>query len=508
MCMLSSDIRRQVGILADRRGEIDYVMVGDHKHIFIPDLEPDIGSSARLKGLRCIHTHIRSEPLTYDDLTDLSLLRLDMMVALEVQPDGLPGKVHSAHLLPKARDGNNWVILESKGIGGLEGDFLGLVNALEQEFSREQRILDIEGKGDRAILVSVTTDLPTQTKRSLDELEELARSADIVVMDRIIQQRREINPKYFMGKGMISDLTARALQLGTNLLIFDQDLNSSQVKSITDFTELRVIDRTQLILDIFAQRARTREGKIQVEMAQLKYILPRLIGKGTAMSRLAGGIGGRGPGETKLEIDRRRAKDRITRLKKELKSISRQRKYRRIKRRKMDIPIISIIGYTNAGKSTLLNQLTNSRVRVEDKLFATLDPTSRRLRFPREVDAIITDTVGFIKDLPRDLLDAFAATLEELGDADVLIHIIDISDPYFEEQMHSVEKILENLGLNHIPMLRVFNKIDKVKPSFTTHHCKIFNGIPISAIDLKSLPPLIDKVGKMIELLQSCQVKS
>ncbi|HIC91105.1 MAG TPA: GTPase HflX, partial [Syntrophaceae bacterium] len=309
--------------------------------------------------------------------------------------------------------------------------------------------------------------------------------------------------KYLMGKGMISDLTTRSLQLGTNLLIFDQDLNPSQVKSITDFTELRVIDRTQLILDIFAQRAKTREGKIQVEMAQLKYMLPRLVGKGTAMSRLAGGIGGRGPGETKLEIDRRRATDRINRLKRELKSISRERRYRRLRRSKKGLPIISIIGYTNAGKSTLLNALTKSHVRVEDKLFATLDPTSRKLRFPREAEAIITDTVGFIKNLPRDLIDAFAATLEELRDADLLLHIIDISNPYFEDQMKSCERILEDLGLENIPMVRVFNKMDKVEPGFVAQQCKIFNGIPISAINLRSLPPLIHKIEYMIQRLST-----
>lgn len=501
ICDISRDIRRQVGILANRKGEIDYVMVGDHKHVFIPDLETDRDGLGRFKGLRCIHTHIHSEPLSQEDLLDLSLLRLDMMVALEVRPDGLPGKAHLAHLLPKGRDGNNWLISEPKGVSELKVNFLDLIDALEGELARKQRVVEVEGRGDRAILVSVTTGSPSQTKRSLDELEELARSAGITVLDRIVQQRREINPKYLMGRGRLSDLATRSLQLGTNLLIFDQDLNPSQVRSITDFTELRVIDRTQLILDIFAQRANTREGKIQVEMAQLKYMLPRLVGKGTAMSRLAGGIGGRGPGETKLEIDRRKVNDRINRLKRELKSISKERKYRRLKRRKRGIPVISIIGYTNAGKSTLLNALTKSRVTVKDKLFATLDPTSRRLRFPQEVDAIITDTVGFIRNLPRDLMDAFAATLEELGDADILLHIIDISNPLFEEQMNSVDRIVEKLRLDHIPTLRIFNKVDKVDPAFARQQCKRFNGIAISAIDSMTLPPLVNKVGSMLEFL-------
>ena len=501
MCRLSRDIRKQIGILVNRKGEIEYVMVGDHKHIIIPDLEPDQDGLSRLKGLRCIHTHIHGESLTQDDLMDLSLLRLDMMVALEATSHGLPKNVYSAHLLPKGKDGNNWIILEPKSVAEFKVDFLSMVDALEEEFSRGQRIREIRGKGDRAVLVSVTTGSAAQPKRSLDELEELARSAGITVFERIIQRLKQINPKYLMGKGMISDLATRSLQLGTNLLIFDQDLNPSQVKSITEFTELRVIDRTQLILDIFAQRAKTREGKIQVEMAQLKYMLPRLVGKGTAMSRLAGGIGGRGPGETKLEIDRRRATDRINRLKRELRSISQERKYRRLRRGKKGLPIISIIGYTNAGKSTLLNALTNSHVKVEDKLFATLDPISRKLRFPREAEVIITDTVGFIKNLPQDLIDAFAATLEELRDADFLLHIIDISNPYFEDQIYSVERILEDLGLDNIPVVRVFNKMDKVEPGFVAQQCKIFNGIPISAIKLRSLPLLIHKIEYMMERL-------
>ncbi|MFP3871239.1 MAG: GTPase HflX, partial [Syntrophobacteria bacterium] len=274
--------------------------------------------------------------------------------------------------------------------------------------------------------------------------------------------------------------------------IFDQDLNPSQVRSITDFTELRVIDRTQLILDIFAQRAKTREGKIQVEMAQLKYMLPRLVVKDDALSRLTGGIGGRGPGETKLEINRRRVRDRIARLEGQLKKISKQRGQRRERRLRTGLPIISIIGYTNAGKSTLLNALTYSQEQVEDRLFATLDPASRRLRFPRDREAIITDTVGFIRDLPDDLVEAFGATLEELRHADLLLHVIDLSNPRFEEQMQAVEEILEGLDLHQTGRIHVFNKLDLVEDGkYVKNVCRRYQGLAISALNTDSLRPLV-----------------
>ena len=269
------------------------------------------------------------------------------------------------------------------------------------------------------MLIRVETD-PRSRQNTLGELKELAESCGVEVFDAITQHRQEIDPKYLMGKGKLSDVVIRALQIGANLLIFDHELTPAQVRSITDFTELKVIDRTQVILDIFAQRAHSRDGKIQVELAQLKYLLPRLIEKNTAMSRLTGGIGGTGPGETKLEINRRRVRDKIHRLEEGLKNIQKGRNTRRSSRERAGLPVVSIVGYTNAGKSTLLNALTNSNVLVEDRLFATLDPKSSRLRFPRDTEAVITDTVGFIRNLPKELFAAFRATLEELHEADVL----------------------------------------------------------------------------------------
>jgi GTP-binding protein HflX len=268
------------------------------------------------------------------------------------------------------------------------------------------------------------------------------------------------------------------------------------VRSITEVTEIKVIDRTQLILDIFANRAQSRDGKVQVELAQLKYILPRLTGKGTAMSRLMGGIGGRGPGETKLEIDRRRIRDKIRRLEKQLDSLGRGRLQRRQKRVRAGVPIISIVGYTNAGKSTLLNAMTQSEVFTEDLLFATLDTSTRRLRFPLEREVIITDTVGFIRDLPKSLMGAFKATLEELEDADLLLHLVDLSNPRFNEQIESVDKILESLDLGTRQRLLVFNKIDKVDPADVPHLCRRYDAIPLSAFDRSSFKPLLEEMQR------------
>jgi GTP-binding protein HflX len=287
------------------------------------------------------------------------------------------------------------------------------------------------------------------------------------------------------------------------MLIFDQELTPAQIRSISAMTELKVIDRSQLILDIFARRARTLDGKVQVELAQLKYLLPRLTGHGVQMSRLMGGIGGRGPGETKLEIDRRRIRDRIASLERELKELSSGREQRRQRRAKAGIPIISIVGYTNAGKSTLLNALTKSEVFTEDLLFATLDTSTRRLRFPREREVIITDTVGFIRSLPASLLGAFKATLEELRDADLLLHVVDAANPRFEAQIEQVQAILEDLELGGKQQLLVFNKSDllanlKQKDILAflkaRQVARTRGGIMVSARDSTTLAPLMDEL--------------
>ncbi|HOG13116.1 MAG TPA: GTPase HflX, partial [Smithellaceae bacterium] len=276
---------------------------------------------------------------------------------------------------------------------------------------------------------------------------------------------------------------------------FDHELTPAQVRSIGDFTGLKVIDRTQVILDIFARRAHSREGKIQVELAQLKYLLPRLMHKDTSLSRLAGGIGGTGPGETRLEIDRRRIRERIHRLEKDLKSVAKSRGQRRGRREKSGLPVISIVGYTNAGKSTLLNTLTQSAVLAEDKLFATLDTKSARLRFPRDTEAIITDTVGFIRNLPRELFSAFRATLDELQEADLLLHVIDVSGSRFEEQIAAVESILEELEIHDKPAIRVFNKTDRLEnKALLENLCRRFDAVPVSALDKTTLFGLLERI--------------
>ncbi|MCF8052463.1 MAG: GTPase HflX, partial [Desulfobacterales bacterium] len=414
---LSADIRRQIGLLIDRRGRIDYVLVGDRHGLVIPDLSQYRLAPGRLRGLRCIHTHLGGESLTEDDLADLAMLRLDMMGAVEVGDDGEPVQVHIGHLMPGDESETGLQIIDPLPPHRLDIGCLDLIQSLEQELSHVREGYRAEEGKERALLVSVSTESRQQARDSLAELRELARSSGIQVIGTVLQQRQKADPRYLMGSGKLRELTIQALQKGATLIVFDQELNPSQIRSITDQVELKVIDRTQLILDIFAQRAQSREGKLQVELAQLQYLLPRLVTKNTAMSRLTGGIGGRGPGETKLEINRRRVRERIAQLEKSLTNVSRHRHRQRSRRDKRGLPIISIIGYTNAGKSTLLNTLTHSSVLAESRLFATLDPSSRRLRFPRDIEVIITDTVGFIRDLPKELMAAFGATLEELESA-------------------------------------------------------------------------------------------
>ena len=494
---ISFEIKRQVALLITRKGDVAYVIVGDNKHIDIPDLGRFRLGAGRLKGLRCIHTHLDGEPLSREDLTDLVFLALDLMVSIEVGDDGIPGPMSYAHILPKNNHREGWRVNKVPDIGQLNIDFQELIQSLEDELTRTDKRKSLAHK-EKAVLVGVTAGAIWEAKDSLNELKDLALSNDLEVTETVVQHVKKPNPRFLIGKGKLRDLVLECLQTDTNLLIFDHELNPSQVKSLTDYTELKIIDRTQLILDIFARRAVTREGKIQVELAQLKYLLPRLATKNTAMSRLTGGIGGRGPGETKLEINRRRVRERIARLNRALKGIRQQREDRRKLRNVRRLPVISIVGYTNAGKSTLLNALTFSRVNVEDRLFETLDPSSRRLRFPHEREVIITDTVGFIRDLPEDLMEAFAATLEELHDADLLLHVVDASSPRLEEQMEAVEGILKRLNLKDIPLLLVLNKSDRLDPQAAIASADALKGVAISALDTRTLPPLLENIEKII----------
>ena len=505
---LSHETNRQIGVLIDRKGYVEYVIVGDARRIELPDFKRVRVATDRFRGLRCVHTHLRGEELTRDDLTDLALLRLDLMAAIDVDArTGLPGVVRAAHILPTAPNGtgngrgDQFTFLRPAVPSQLDVDFLELMEALEAELARNRRTVKRIAGSEAAILINVTTSAIGDAEDSMAELRELATSAGVVVLDEIIQRRSEIDPRTVMGKGKLDELLIRAMQLGADAVIFDRELSAAQVRSISEAADLKVIDRSQLILDIFAQRAQSREGKIQVELAQLKYILPRLVvGQESAFSRLAGGIGGRGPGETKLETDRRRVRDRIHRLENELASQRGHREQRRKERLRHQVPIVSIVGYTNAGKSTLLNTLTASHVVAEKRMFATLDPTSRRLRLPREREVIINDTVGFIRDLPPDLLEAFRATIEEIAGSVLLIHLVDASNPRRQQQIASVDRTLRDLKLHEIQRLLVFNKADVVDAETMTamrREVATENGgdsLAISATKPSTLPALLERI--------------
>jgi GTP-binding protein HflX len=498
LCSISFEIQRQVALLVSRKGEVVSVIVGDDRNILIPDLGRFRLGLGRLKGLRCLHTHLHGEPLSREDLTDLVLLGLDLMVSVEVGEEGSPGPIAYAHILPENVRGEKWSLQRVPDVGQLQTDFQELIESLEDELGRSREGGRALRQKERAVLVGVGSGPVWQIKESLEELHDLAVSSGVEVVDTVVQRLKQADSRYLIGKGKLSELVLRCVQTGSTILLFDHELTPAQVRSLTDATELKIIDRSQLILDIFARRAVTREGKIQVELAQLKYLLPRLGTKNTAMSRLTGGIGGRGPGETKLEINRRRVRERITRLIRELEQIRQQREDRRRLRNARGIPVISIVGYTNAGKSTLLNALTRSHVAVEDRLFATLDPSSRRLRFPSERNVIITDTVGFIRDLPEDLMEAFAATLEELQDADLLLHVVDASSPRMENQIKTVEDILRKLDLGRIPVVLVLNKTDRLDPVQAVDLSKSLKGVPVSALNPKTFSGLLQEMEHLI----------
>ena len=500
---ISHEIRRQVGVLLDRRGLVQHVMVGDAHSIALPDWGRLRAGRGRLRGLRCLHTHLGNEGLTRDDRTDLLLLRLDAMVTVGLDGDGLPALAHTAALAPAGdpapgdRDAGI-ECLDPQPPALLAFDFQEWIREREAALARDtgtERIGDREG----AILVSVTAG---RSAEELDvhiaELRELARSAGVDIIDMVTQKRPRVDPRTVVGAGKLEDLVIRAFQSDVDLVIVDQDLTATQARNLGERMELRVIDRTQLILDIFAQHATTRDGKLQVELAQLKYLLPRLAQRAeVSLSRLAGGIGGRGPGETQLEVDRRRTRDRVTRLERELKKLAAQRENRRQRRGRREVPVLSIVGYTNAGKSTLLRALTRTEVHVADQMFATLDPTSRRLRFPREREVVITDTVGFIRDLPPDLVSAFRATLEELADASLLLHVVDAATPDCGRRIEAVRGVLHDIGIE-APELLVFNQIDRLEDGEGDALARRHDGVAVSALRRTGLRRLLTRAEGML----------
>ena len=493
---LSREANRQLGLLMDRRGQVSHILVGDRRSVFIPDLRLYRFSPGNLRGLRLIHTHLDPGGLTREDLTDLSLVRLDLIVAVEVQSDGLPGQTHLGYLLPEGE--NRWTIQSFRTPHEMRDDPLELIELSEAHMRQQIKGIDTES-GSRVMLLGITGHSVEKAEESMVELAELARTAGLTVTSTLLQTRKKPDPRTVIGRGKLRDTSIDALDFAVDTLVFNRELSPSQLRAITDDTELKVIDRTMLILDIFAQHARSRGGKIQVELAQLRYLLPRLVGKGTALSRLAGGIGTRGPGETKLEVDRRRIRERIVKLEKDLSRLTRERKTRRQRREQDQTPIVSIVGYTNVGKSTLLNTLTKSTEIAEDKLFATLDPVNRRLTTSDGLLCVLTDTVGLIHDLPPELERAFAATFEEIGDADLILHLADASAADLGEQIATVEDTLESLGLSDLPVMLVLNKCDLIDKEILPNLERRYGALTVSAKKREGLGSLLEEVKKRLD---------
>lgn len=491
---------RRVGVLVDRLGAIERVVVGDAHRVFLPDLGPRRAGASRFRGVRLLLTTLRPDGLSEDELTDLVLLQLDAVATVRVGDDGLPGRMETAVLLPpEGDDSAAWRVEKHATVQAFDVDWGVAVADLESQFAQSPRLRKIEG-AERVILVGVSTGRTRRGARGLRELERLAQTAGLDVVDAVLQRRRAIDGRTVVGKGKLQDLMVQSMHHGVEALVFDRELSPSQLRNIAQTTDLKVLDRTQLILDIFAQHASSREGKLQVELAQLRYRMPRLAIMPTAMSRLTGGIGGRGPGETRLEINRRRAQERVTRLERQLKKLAQNRGVRRRRRERSGVPVVSLVGYTNAGKSTLLNRMTRSAVLAEDKLFATLDPTTRRLRFPEQREIVLTDTVGFIEDLPETLVSAFKATLEELEEADLLIHVLDASDPDVEHQQKAVDDVLEALGLQDVPQLRVWNKRDLADADTLSTLIAHHEGVGVSALSGQGLHAFLDEVERRLFL--------
>jgi GTPase len=540
MAEITRDLNRRVGVLVDRAGRIDAVSVGEAARIAVPRKPSSPAGRERFCTLRFLTTRRGDEPLSASELAPLALHRLDAMAVIAVTEDGLLGPVRVAHILPAEErqprpparsrersillprgavipgrrggrrsappevedvvaDGERYRLFPPRPASLVDEDFLALIRALEEEFERRRARTRAAGKEGRAILVHVTTRSRVAAGPSMDELQELAASSDLAVVDRIVQRRQAYDARTLMGAGRLEELIVRASRLQADFIVVDQDLTPAQARAIAEATDIKVLDRTQLILDIFARRARTREGKVQVELAQLKYLLPRLMSRGdSGLSRLMGGIGGRGPGEQKLEVDRRRVRDRIRNLEKLLDAERTRREQRRARRRERGVPVVSLVGYTNAGKSTLLNLLTRSYVFVEQRMFATLDPSSRRLRLPREREVVINDTVGFIRDLPKDLLAAFGATLEEIRDSDLLVHVVDAAHPGRDAQIVAVDGILRQLGYAEIPRLLVFNKADLLDEPERAERVAGREALAISSITELGLPELLRRIDEML----------
>ena len=495
----SRETGRQVGALVHRSGNIDSVVVGHATGLMLPDIGRLRAAEGRFRALRLVHTHLYNEPLTQDDLVDLTRLRLDLVAAVLLDREGEPVRFTYAYNVPAAEGRERpYEIVGPVPHGQPQPDFGALIGSLEAEFARQFKNRTRKAKDGLAILVHVgekqRSGALATAKSRLDELAALAETAGVAVADRVIQLRDRLDPNYLLGAGKLEQVVMRAIELDVETLIFDCNLSPAQAHGIASRTDLKVLDRTQLILDIFAQRAESRDGKLQVELAQLKYTLPRLGQKDDALSRLTGGIGGRGPGETKLELGRRRARERIQRLERELVQIGKQRGVRRQRRNESGLLRVAIVGYTNAGKSTLLNALTRAGVLAENKLFATLDPRARRLPLPGGGALLLSDTVGLIRHMPEALFAAFRATFEEAAASDFLLEVVDASNPEFDEHLETTDAVLAELGLAERPRIRVYNKVDRLSPEERAALADRADGVLVSALDPTLLQVLRERL--------------
>jgi GTP-binding protein HflX len=469
---------RPISVYLNRRGQVIRVGVGSPFETQIPAWELPRQGAERLSGIRCITTQMGEGGPGQKALTAMALQRLDALITLSVSKSGghrrrggaATGFVHRAylaHLLPEGE--RRWQVSEPLPLGILaEQDLQELVAELEDGFRRQLTARQVDLDQDRAILVGLQESGQSyeDLMDGLAELSRLVESAGGQVLQALWQRREGPNSATVIGSGKVQELALLVQDLGANLVVFDRELTPSQVRTLEEAVGVRVVDRSEVILDIFAQRARTRAGKLQVELAQLQYLLPRLAGRGRTMSRLGGGIGTRGPGETQLEMERRAIQRRIGKLRQEVEELRHHRQRLRQRREGSQIPVVALVGYTNAGKSTLLNALTHAQVYVADQLFATLDPTTRRLDLPNRQAVLLTDTVGFLTELPDQLVDAFQATLEEVTEADALLHVVDLSHPNWEGQIEAVETLLDKLPLATGPRQLVFNKIDRLDPEW------------------------------------------